>query len=113
MSNKKYFFSGKNDCETFFARVANNLGREFTPNFVFEGNSGKQYQYIMDIAKIIGYENIGVSFDDYFDEELDFVDEIFIRLRGQNPDDDTDNRVWIDGDEVSLEADGSLRVWWD
>jgi len=113
VSNKKYFFSGKNDCEAFFARVAANCKKELTPDFVFEGNSRKQYQYIMDIAKIIGYENIGVAFTNYFDEELDFVDEIFFRLRGQNPDDDTDNRVWIEADEVSLEADGSLRVWWD
>ena len=113
MSNKKYFFNGQSDCEAFFAKVAKNCRKELTEDFVFEGNSGQKYQYIKNIARIVGYENIGVSFDDYADDSLDFVDEIFIRLRGQNPEDGSDNCVWIEADEISLEADGTLRIWWD
>jgi hypothetical protein len=113
MSKEKHFFKDQRDCEAFFARVALNCGKEFTPTFVFEGNSGTTYQYIIDIAKIIGYKNIGVGTAKYANAELDFVDEIYIRLRGENPDNDTDNRVWIEAAEVSLEADGTLRIWWD
>lgn len=92
MSKKKHFFRDQKECEAFFTRVAMNYGDELTSDFVFEGNSGTTYQYVIDIAKIIGYENIGVGIEEYTALDLDFVDEIYIRLRGQNPDDDTDNR---------------------
>lgn len=110
---KKYFFKDQKDCETFFRRLAENCKEEFTPDLIFEGNSDKRYQYIMDIAEIIGYKNIGIRARDYEDADVDFVDTLYLRLNRKNPNADTDNRVWIEADEISLETDGTLRIWWD
>ena len=113
MQEKIHWFLGQGDCERFFGLVAKNNGEELNPKFVFEGNSGTTYQYIIDIAKIIGHENIGVLQHDYDDSEIDFVDEIFIQPSRSMSNNRDDNRVWLEADEVSLESDGSIRIWWD
>lgn len=115
MTEKIHWFIGQEDCEKFFTKLAENVGKKLTPAFVFEGNSRKTYQWIIDVANIIGYDSIGVLENDYErvleDSDIDFQDEIFIKPSYHFKQDD--NRVWINADEVSLESDGSIRIWWD
>lgn len=116
MTEKIHWFRAQEDCEKFFTKLAENCGEKLTPAFVFEGNSQKTYQWIIDVANIIGYESIGVLERDYKDifEDSDYYDhqdEIFIKPSYHFKQDN--NRVWIEADEVSLESDGSIRIWWD
>ena len=117
MQDKIHWFTGKEDCESLFAKIARNCGKEFTEDFVFEGNSGADFSWIIRCAKIIGWDNIGVNENDYTDNELDYEDEVFLNVTCTKPtlwEDKT--RIFIDADEVSIEYDGKdtfIRVWWD
>ena len=117
MTEKIHWFTGKEDCESFFAKIARNCGKEFTEDFVFEGNSGTDFSWIIQCAKIIGWTNIGVTEDNYNDEDINFEDEILLNVTCTKPElyyDDT--RIFIDADETSIEFNGKdtfIRVWWD
>ena len=115
MTEKIHWFRAQEDCEKFFTKLAENCGKKLTPAFVFEGNSRTTYQWIIDVANIVDYESIGVLENDYErvleGSDIDFQDEIFIKPSYHFKQDD--NRVWIEADEVSLESDGSIRIWWD
>ena len=117
MTEKIHWFTGKEDCETFFAKIAHNCEKDLTENFVFEGNSGTDFSWIILCAKIIGWTNIGVVEDDYNDVDLDYEDEILLNVTCTKPElyhDDT--RIFLDADEVSIEFNGKdtfIRVWWD
>lgn len=113
MSASKHFFKDEQECKDFFGRVAKNNDEELSPNFVFEGNSSKKFSFIMDIARIVGYENIGIDVCDYEDEETSYVDKIFVRLNGKQTDDDSGNCVWIVADDIAIDADGSLCIFFD
>lgn len=110
--NKIHWFKDRTACETYFARCAKNIGKEFSPEFVFEGNSNVNFQYVIDVANVIGWENIGVAERWFERDDLDHIDELYFRIRGEFPRSEQP-RVFLDADEVSIEADGTIRVWWD
>lgn len=110
--NKIHWFKNRTACEAYFARCAKNIGKEFSPEFVFEGNCNVKFQYVIDAANVIGWENIGVA-ERWFElDDLDHIDELYFRIRGEFPRSEQP-RVFLDADEVSIEADGTIRVWWD
>ena len=117
MTEKIHWFTGKDDCESFFAKIAHNCEEDLTEDFVFEGNNDISFDWIIRCAKIIGWTNIGVTEKDYNDATLDYEDEIFLNVTCTKPEiyDDSD-RIFIDADETSIEFNGKdtfIRVWWD
>jgi len=110
---KIHWFITQDDCEKFFSRLANNNGEELSPDFIFEGNSNMNYGWVVDLSKIVGYENLGVLQQDYDDEKRDFIDEFFIKpTRLFNPQPDISS-VDIDADAVCMYPDGTIALWWD
>lgn len=112
IDDKIHWFKDRADCEAYFARCAENIGEEFSPEFVFEGNSNVNFQYVIDAANVIGWENIGVAEGWFEQDDLDYIDELYFRIRGEFPRSEK-QRVFLDADEVSIEADGTIRIWWD
>lgn len=112
IDNKIHWFKDRTDCEAYFARCAKNIGEEFSPEFVFEGNNNVNFRYVIDVANIIGWENIGVAEYRFKKDDLDHIDELYFRIRGEFPR-STQPRVFLIADEVSIEADGTIRIWWD
>lgn len=110
--NKIHWFKDRTACEAYFARCAKNIGKELSPEFVFEGNSNVNFQYIIDVANVIGWENIGVAERWFEMDDLSHIDELYLRIRGEFPRSEQ-QCVFLDADEVSIEADGTIRVWWD
>lgn len=111
-NRKIHWFKNKKDCEEYFARCAKNIEMEFSPDFVFEGNSRVEFQYVINIANIVGWNNIGVKETDFELTDIDHIDELYLRICGKFPHGDRP-RVFLDADEVSIEADGTIRIWWD
>ena len=110
---KVHWFISEEDCKQFFEKMAKNNDTELTPDFCFEGNSGTCYKWVSCIAKIVGFENIGVLQKNYEDKDVDFIDEFFIKpTRLVYPPEDV-HAVDIGADEVYLNPDGSISLWWD
>ena len=112
MKNIHYFIS-EEDCEQFFTRMAKNNGEELSPAFVFEGNTGMDYAWVIALANIVGCENLGVLCKDYEDELVDFIDEFFIKPARLVNAPDGVHGVDIEADSVFLAPDGSIHLWWD
>jgi len=108
-----HFFTGKDDGENFFKRMAENNEEELTSNFIFEGNSEKRYEWIENLVSVVGWENIGVEERDYERKNVEFVDTIFINVNEFSERDANSPYIDIGGDEVSLSADGIIIIWWD
>ena len=65
MEEKIHWFTGKEDCEKFFKRLAENEGELFSENLCIEGNSGTTYDWIITASNLVGYEKIGIDEDVY------------------------------------------------
>lgn len=112
MKDVHWFFS-EEDCKQFFERMAKTQKQVLTPDFIIEGNSNTCYKWVIAIAKIVGYESLGVRVNDYEREDLYFIDEIFIKpTRAVYPSKDI-QPVDISSDETTLYPDGSISIWWD
>jgi len=113
MNNNIHWFITQEDCEQFFSRMAKNNDEELTPDFVFEGNSEKKYGWVIALSKIVGYENLGVREKDYKNDEIEFIDEFFIKPANNIQHSGDIRSVDIDADEATIMPDGSISLWWD
>lgn len=113
MNNNIHWFITQEDCEQFFSRMAKNNDEELTPDFVFEGNSAKKYGWVIALSRIVGYENLGIREKDYKNDEIDFIDEFFIKPARVVGAREKARGVSLVADEVFLAPDGSITLWWD
>lgn len=111
MTKKIHWFTGKDDCEQFFKRLAENEGEKFSENLCIEGKSGTTYDWIITASNLVGYEKIGIDEDVYKDNVVSYVDTVYIDINNFKK--SNKQFLWLDGDEVSLKNNGIIRVWWD
>lgn len=109
----KHFFKDKVECEEFFRRMAKNDGKELTPEYIFEGNSSQKYEFIQTLADMFGYENIGVDEDRFILEDIDFVDTVYVNFVNTLGLKKPTKNLWIDADEMYIDTNGILKLWWD
>lgn len=111
MTEKVHWFRRQEDCEAFFKRLAENEEESFSENLIIEGNSNTKYNWIITASNLVGYEKIGIDEDFYTDDDVDYIDTVYLDINNFKK--SNTRFLWLDGDEVSLESDGIIRIWWD
>ncbi|WP_300764438.1 hypothetical protein [Helicobacter sp. UBA3407] len=108
----------KEHLEQIFKQFAEDEGVELSPNLIIEGNSELTIKDLQETCEVIGYENLLLD-NDFVKNPRSHCDTFYIDLLGIKG-----FRfglgvewVWFFGgkipDELSLENDGTLRVWFD
>ena len=111
MAEEIHWFTGKDDCEQFFKRLAENEEEPFSENLIIEGNSNTKYNWIITVSNLVGYEKIGIDEDFYTDNGVSYIDTVYLDINNFKK--SNAQFLLLDGDEVSLESNGIIRVWWD
>lgn len=114
-----YQFKSMSDMEKVFDKMRINYDDEDEPvltnDFIIEGNSSTTYGWLKNVATNIGVTNVYILQEDYdgiMDSDYQFVDTIFLDIKN------IDwlsfkNEIDIAADEVTLDKNGMLRLWWD
>ena len=108
-----HWFVSDEDCEAFFSRMAKNKKQELNKDFVFEGNSGMKYGWVIELSNIVGFEGLGVLKQDYEDEKITFIEDFFIKPSRMVYPPAVVRSVEICADQVCLLPDGTISLWWD
>ncbi|MBD5165229.1 hypothetical protein [Helicobacter sp.] len=115
---EKTRIKNKEHLEQIFKQFAENEEEEFSPDLLIEGNSELSLKDLIETCEVIGYENLLLD-DEFVKNPRSHCDTFYIDLIGikELKFGSNDKFVWFMGgkipDELSLENDGTLRVWFD
>ena len=123
MIEPKYRIKDEEDFERIFTKFAKNYGEELGDNTIIEGNNDITYGAIKVTCKLVGYENILLpveTIESIERGEETHVDTFYIDILGLNklnidlmPYGCADILGGAIPDELGIEADGTLRLWYD
>ncbi|WP_300827068.1 hypothetical protein [Helicobacter sp. UBA3407] len=115
---EKVRIKDKGHLESLFKQYAENEGMTFYPNMIVEGNSGLEFQDLVETCEVIGYENLLFE-SDFAENPKGHCDTFYIDLigiKGFRFGLGIESISFFGGkipDELHFENDGTLRVWFD